>query len=247
VLIVASPSPTAAGAVLVSHGSRDRPWVALTFDADITQAMLAALRAHRVAAWYDPRLIATLQASDTPATIFLTGLWAQTYPEVVRSLALDPRFELENHSLDHAAFRAPCYRLPGLRNDATRWAEVIDAARVIAALTGRVPRYFRFPGGCYAPSDLALVAALGETPVGWDVVSGDAFQRDARVIVARVLAQVRPGSIIVLHLVGAPNAPATEAALRIIIPELRARGYRFVTLAQLLGETTRTRSHRQLP
>ena len=102
-------------------------------------------------------------------------------------------------------------------------------------LAARVPRYFRFPGGCHGRSDLALVAALGETPVGWDVVSGDAFQPDARIVASTVLARVRPGSIVVLHHVGAPNAPATEAALRQIIPALRARGYRFVTLEQLLG------------
>jgi len=133
------------------------------------------------------------------------------------------------------AFRGPCYGLPVVTDDAARRAEVTDGARVIAGLTGRSPHYFRFPGGCYGRSDLRLVAALGETPVGWEVVSGDAFQPNAGVIVSTVLARVRPGSIVVLHLVGAPNAPATETALREIIPALRARGYRFVTVAQLLA------------
>ena len=49
-----------------------------------------------------------------------------------------------------------------------------------------------------------------------------------------VLDDVRPGSIVVMHLIGAPNAPATAAALRTVIPALRARGYRFVTLRELL-------------
>ncbi len=181
-----SPSLARASAVLITHGPRAHRWVALTFDADMTRGMLADLRAHLVAAWYDPRIVATLRATDTPATIFLTGLWAETYPAVVRSLAADPRFELENHSFDHAAFRAPCYGLPVVTDDSARRAEVADGARVIAGLTGRTPRFFRFPGGCYGRSDLRLVAALGETPVGWEVVSDDAFQPNAGIWVTKL-------------------------------------------------------------
>jgi peptidoglycan/xylan/chitin deacetylase (PgdA/CDA1 family) len=83
------------------------------------------------------------------------------------------------------------------------------------------------------------VRSLGEQPVQWDVVSGDAFQRDPQVIVRSVLAAVRPGSIVIAHCIGAPNAPATAAAMSVIIPALRARGYRLVTLAQLLGKRQR--------
>jgi peptidoglycan/xylan/chitin deacetylase (PgdA/CDA1 family) len=52
---------------------------------------------------------------------------------------------------------------------------------------------------------------------------------------------VRPGSIVIAHCVGAPNAPATAAAMRVIIPALRARGYRFVTVERLLRAQRRTR------
>ena len=49
-----------------------------------------------------------------------------------------------------------------------------------------------------------------------------------------VLDQVRPGAIIVMHMMGGPSAPATGEAVRRLIPELRARGYRFATLTQRL-------------
>ena len=209
--------------------------IALTFDADMTQGMLARLRAHAVASWYDPRIVAELRLTGTPATVFLTGLWAQTYPDVVRSLAPDPRFEIENHSFDHAAFRAPCFGLPTVSTDAARRKEVSDGASVITAAGGSTPVYFRFPGGCHATADLKLVAGLGETPIGWDVVSGDAFQSDPKVVVRAVLAGVQPGSIIVIDLMGAPNAPATADALATLIPELRAGGYEFITLREMLA------------
>lgn len=52
---------------------------------------------------------------------------------------------------------------------------------------------------------------------------------------ATVLTQVRPGAIVMMHLQGGANAPATGTALRIIIPALRQRGYRLVTVSELLS------------
>lgn len=219
------------------HGSRNRRWVALTFDADMTRGMLTMLRSGRVHGWYDAALFDELRATGTPATIFLTGLWTRTYPEIVRQLARDPLFELENHSLDHAGWVTPCYGLPTVTSAAAKRSEIGGARDIIKRVAGVTPGFFRFPGGCAKRADVRLVEAHGEHPVGWDVVSGDAFQTNPAVIVRAVLSGVRPGSIIVAHCVGAPNTPATAAAIREIIPALRARGYRFVTLDRLLGVT----------
>lgn len=237
ILLVGALAAAAAQAAVpapITHGSRDRREVALTFDADMTQGMLGLLESGKVARWYDPELIAYLRRTRTPATVFLTGLWAKTYPGIVRSLARDRLFELENHSYDHAAWKDPCYGLPVVKTAARKRFEVAGSARIIESVAGRAPRYFRFPGGCFAPADLAIVAAAGERVVGWDVVSGDAFQPDPAVVERAVLDGVRPGSIVVMHFMGAPNAPATAAALKIVVPELKARGYRFVTLRELL-------------
>jgi peptidoglycan/xylan/chitin deacetylase (PgdA/CDA1 family) len=219
----------------IDHGPRNHRLVALTFDADMTRAMLARLRSGAQRTWYDAAIVRELRKTRTPATIFLTGLWTQAYPRVVRILAHERLFELENHSVDHAGWLAPCYGLPVVRGTLDKRAEIAQAAATIRAVAGVAVRYFRFPGGCHDASDLRLVAAAGEKPVGWDVVSGDPFQPDARVIVRNVLDRVRPGSIVVMHLVGAPNAPATARALPIIITTLRARGFRFVTLHRLLA------------
>lgn len=221
--------------VVITHGDRTARRVALTFDADMTPQMLAALRSGKVKSWYDERIVRLLQATHTPATIFLTGLWTRTYPRVVRSLARDPLFELENHSWDHAAWTGDCYGLPRVTATRRKRAEVLAAAAEIARVTGRSPRYFRFPGGCHSARDVRLVAAAGEQVIGWDVVSGDPFQPAPAPIERAVLDGVRPGSIVVMHLIGAPNAPATAAALRVVVPALKARGYRFVTVAALLG------------
>ena len=219
---------------LVEHGPRTRPWVALTFDADMTRAMLAALQAGRERSAYDPTIVAQLRALRAPATIFLTGLWTATYPDVARSLARDPLFELANHTVDHSGFFGGCYGLPQVTTVAAKEAEIRDAAATIARVTGVRPHWFRFPGGCHSTADARLVAAAGEQPVQWDDVSGDAYLRDPAAIVAQTLHQARPGSIVVMHLNGAPNAPATGGAIAAVVRGLRARGLRPVTLSRLL-------------
>nr|MDQ6914433.1 polysaccharide deacetylase family protein [Actinomycetota bacterium] len=220
---------------VVEHGPRTRRWVALTFDADMTRQMLSALRAGRVRSAYDARIVAQLRNMRVPATVFLTGLWTTTYPDVARSLARDPLFELGNHTVDHSGFVAACYGLPGVATRAAKRAEILDAAATIARVTGRHPRWFRFPGGCYGRGDTRLVAAAGEQPVQWDDASGDAYLRDPAAIAAQTLRQARPGSIIVMHLNGAPNAPATGDALAVVVRGLRARDLRPVTLSRLLA------------
>jgi peptidoglycan-N-acetylglucosamine deacetylase len=220
-------------AAIVTHGPRDRSRVALTFDADMTPAMLVRVRSG-VEKAYDPEIVRELRAARVPATIFLTGLWAAHYRDVVRGLARDPLFELENHSMDHAGFTTSCFGLARVgTEDRKRW-EVAAAAEVISEITRLKQRFFRFPGGCHSSADLRLVRSLGHEAVGWDVVSGDSYQPDPAVVERNVLANVRPGSIVVLHLNGFPNAPATADALPTVISSLRSRGYELVTLHELL-------------
>jgi peptidoglycan/xylan/chitin deacetylase (PgdA/CDA1 family) len=208
--------------------------VALTFDADMTQGMLAKVRGGAPSVGYDPEIVRELRASHTPATIFMTGLWPTAHPGPARQLAHDRLFEIENHTYDHAAFSEPCFGLPPVAGASAKRSEVERTARVLRDLTGRTSEYLRFPGGCHGRDDLALVASLGEQPLQWDVISGDAYLRDPAAVARQTLAGVRPGSIVVMHLVGAPTAPATAAALRTILPTLRRRGLRPVKLARLL-------------
>lgn len=226
---------SAAAPHLITHGPRTHRWVALTFDADMTYEMIASLRAGKVRSWYDRAVVRTLRRTKTPATIFLTGLWTKTYPNAVRSFARDPLFELENHSWDHRAWAGSCYGLPAVRGRGAKRAEVLRTAAIVRKVAGVTPRYFRFPGGCLTRADVRLVASLGEQPVQWDVISGDSFLTDPAKVESEVLRQVRPGSIVVMHLVGPARTPATAPAVRSLIPKLRARGYRFVTLERMLA------------
>ncbi len=65
-------------------------------------------------------------------------------------------------------------------------------------------------------------------------MAGDGFQKDKNKIVRNVVSKVKPGSIVVLHMMGGPNAPKTAEALSIIIEKLKDKGYQFVKVSDLL-------------
>jgi len=228
----ASPPPVPR-VVLAARTSE--PLVALTFDLDMTPQMSALARAG--ARWFNTDAIGYLRANKIHATLFMTGMWAELYPAIARQLATDPDFEIGNHSYSHPAFHAPCYQL-GWVSRASQVQQISFAQQAIQRVTGVTPRYFRFPGGCYDPLALDLVHASGLIPVQWNVNSIDAFNPNSRQIASVVLSEVRPGSIVIMHLQGGANAPGTGAALRLIVPALQRKGYRFVTVTELLAAGT---------
>ncbi|MFD5715273.1 polysaccharide deacetylase family protein [Streptomyces pharetrae] len=220
------------------HGPRSDTdkTVALTFDADMT-----ADQGPRAAAgerFDHPQLITTLRTLKVPATVFMTGRWAEEYPAQARSIGRDPLFEVANHSYSHFAFTDDCYGLPTVTEERMR----ADVTRAYAAFRAAgVPEakpYFRFPGGCYDRRALRALSGTGVTAVQWDVVGGDAFATDADAVARQVLDGVRPGSVVVLHCTRSA-APTTERAIRTIVPELRRQGFRFVKVSELIGSAPR--------
>lgn len=216
------------------HGPRSRTdkTVALTFDADMT-----ADQGERAAAgerFDNPELIAALRQLKVPATLFMTGRWVEEYPIQARSIGRDPLFEIANHSYSHHAFTENCHGLPTMAPTRMR-ADLERAYRVFreAGVSDPMP-YFRFPGGCYDNRALRRLSASGVTAVQWDVTSGDAFATDPDDVVREVLDGVRPGSVVVMHCTRSA-APVTERAVRKIVPALRARGFRFVKVSELVG------------
>ncbi|MFJ8150840.1 polysaccharide deacetylase family protein [Streptomyces sp. NPDC094468] len=222
-------------AAVFSNGPRTAgKTVALTFDADMTadEGPRAAAGEH----FDNPALIATLRRLKVPATVFMTGRWADEYPDQARSLGHDAQFEVANHSYSHYAFTGDCYGLPtvsaaNMKSDVQR----AYAALLRAGVPHPMP-YFRFPGGCYDDQARRAVGSLGVTAVQWDVVSGDAFATDADAVTQQVLDGVKPGSVVVMHCTRSA-APTTEEVLRHVVPELRHRGFRFVKVSELIGRT----------
>ena len=194
--------------------------VALTFDAGANADGLLAI-------------LSTLRTSGVPATFFLTGNFVRSYPALSAELARDG-FRLGDHSVDHPYFTQ--------LGDSQIRSEVLDAASAIRSVTGADPKpLFRFPYGDYDVRTLEVVNALGYVAVGWTVDTlgweGTSSGITTASIVSRVLAALRPGEIVLMHVGSNPGDHSTldAQALPGLIGSLRSAGYSFMTLADLAG------------
>ena len=201
--------------------------VALTFDLCQTVSPIAG---------YDGAIVDYLRAETVPATFFAAGRWLLTHKDRAAELAADRRFLVANHSYDHPDLHAaPAARIESeiLLTEAALAITREAAAKSCPANAPAAPmRLFRFPYGSCAPSGVAAANAIGSVVIQWDTVSGDPDGTSARAIIRNVFSTVRPGSIVVMHANG--RGTHTAEALRTIVPRLKAEGYRFLTVADLI-------------
>ena len=204
--------------------------VALTFDFCETAGEIAG---------YDGAIVDELRRRKIPSTFFVGGHWATTHPGRFTEMATDPQFEIANHTWTHANLRTV--------DDARLRREILapEAAFHLAAGApicprpdARVPaertKFLRFPFGACDARSMAAVNDAGMAAIQWDVSTGDPSPfATADMIVADTLRQVRPGSIVLAHANG--RGFHTGAALPRVLDELTKRGYRFVTVGELLA------------
>jgi peptidoglycan/xylan/chitin deacetylase (PgdA/CDA1 family)/sulfur carrier protein ThiS len=173
---------------------------------------------------FTPRILAALQKLRVHATFFVIGYLAQTYPDLVRR-ELRLGMTVGNHTYNHPEV-PPFGQLPP-----RLIADEIALGSEILGRLGVHPRVFRPPGGSTSPAVVRAAATLGERVVLWSVDPTDWQPGTSKgQIVRRVLAAVRPGSIVILH-DGGGDRSATLAALPAIVRGIRHRGLHLITLA----------------
>lgn len=219
---------------IATHGNRDVQEIALTFDADMTPGMQHMLVSGSVASYYDTELIAYLEKTHTKATLFMTGLWIESYPKQAKELGTNRLFELASHSYSHGGFSGSCFGLTPVPDD-NDMGEILKTQANLEKIAGVKGKLFRFPGGCYDDYDLKILHELHITPVQWDVVAHDGFNNSLEQVENNVLPNVQNGSIIVMHMNGYPNDPQTKNAVEYFVPELKKRGFHFVKVSELLN------------
>ena len=154
------------------------------------------------------------------ATFFAVGSQLETQPALAR------RIVREGHALGNHTYRhADLTRLPA----AAVFAELDRTQATIRRLTGVPTRLLRPPYGAMNGTVRALAAQRGYRIALWDVDPQDWRGRSSASIAASVLADVRPGAVVLLH-DGGGNRASTVAALRRVLETLSARGYRFEAL-----------------
>ncbi|MDX6666712.1 MAG: peptidoglycan-N-acetylglucosamine deacetylase [Solirubrobacteraceae bacterium] len=165
--------------------------------------------------------IDALRRAHVRATFFLVGRNLPGREQLVRSeLTVG---ELGDHTYTHPW-------LPSL--DAATMAQELSRAKDAIALTGGAPvGLFRPPYEGRTPAIDAQAKALGMLQILWDVDSRDWAGADHNGIARNVIRGLRPGSIFLMH----ENRGQTIRALRKILPALRRKRLRAVTVSELLA------------
>jgi peptidoglycan/xylan/chitin deacetylase (PgdA/CDA1 family) len=195
-----------------SHGDRERPRVALTFDDG----------PHPV---HTAPLLDALAELDAPATFFVVGRDVDANPALVERMVRDGH-ELGNHTYRHRY-------LPLARSRSVEH-ELRATDRAIVRAAGVIPNIARPPWGGRSPRNVRVFRRLRKRLVLWDVNSFDWKGKPACEVVERVLDRARAGSIILMH-EARDGGETTIEAVRLLIPALRARGFELVTVSRAIA------------
>jgi peptidoglycan/xylan/chitin deacetylase (PgdA/CDA1 family) len=206
------------------HGNPSFRYIALTFDDGPDPK-------------YTERILDILKANDVSATFFLVGDHVRSYPDLVRRMAADGH-EIGNHTDTHRNL----FLLPKRQTI----AEIDNSAKSIAAVTAQRPRLFRPPRGLYDRALLSLLAERRNTLVLWSISSQDWAEVSPGGIRRNILSRVQGGDILLFHDSGAivsaqgGDRDNTINALPKILSQLKARGFRLVTVSELYSITSLT-------
>lgn len=171
------------------------------------------------------QILEILKKNNIKATFFMVGQMVKYFPQVAKQVAADGHV-IGNHTWHHWYFQM---------DGATASSEIDRTADIIYKTTGEKTTLFRPPGG-FLNNGLAQYAKNEKYAVMmWSEQSGDAERRSPQVpgLVTNVLKQAKPGAIVLLH-DGGGNRSKSVKALPEMIAGLKAQGYRFVRIPQLL-------------
>ncbi|MET9499429.1 polysaccharide deacetylase family protein [Streptomyces sp. NPDC006552] len=183
--------------------------VALTFDAGPSEN--------------SPRLLDILKQKQVPATFFLLGKnHIAKHPDLVKRMAREGH-EIASHTWDHQI-------LTDISDDQVR-AEFRRTDDAVERLTGKRPTLMRPPQGRTNDHVSALAKQEGLAQVLWDVTTKDYTVPPSRTITERAVRQTHRDSIILLHDIYKNTVPAVPE----VIDRLKAKGYVFVTVPQLIA------------
>jgi len=207
------PAATASGRkrpALWNSVNTGRKVVALTFD-DGPHAKLT------------PQLLDLLRRENVHATFFVLGSLVSENPEIVQRMAAEGH-EVANHSWNHP-------RLPSLGAD--QFAHQIrDTTAIIEKNTGKKVTLMRPTYGLYNERvKKQLLEDYGLDMILWSVDPNDWKKPGADVVARRLVNGARPGAILLAHDIH----PGTIAAMPQVISQLKAKGYEFATVSELIA------------
>ena len=213
-LLAVLPGNSFYGNVL-THAETQRKIIALTFDDGPYPP-------------YTQKLLKVLAEKNVHATFFMVGENAAAHPELVREV------QGAGHQIAlHAGYHQDLLKLSPeeVRNN------IAYGKSTLENITGTNIHYMRPPHGFKDWSVISAIENAGLQTTNWSIIPRDWTNPGAEIIAQRVLEKAEPGAIVLLHDGDSPKKQAprdqTIAAVAIIIDNLRAQGYEFVTIDEL--------------
>ena len=175
-------------------------------------------------------ILKALEEANVKATFFTVQFWAEEHPDYLKKID-EAGHEIGTHSATHP-------KMSQLSEEAIK-TELTTSSRAITEATGKQVTLFRPPFGDYDNAVIDTSLSLGLMPVQWDVDSLDWKDLSAKEIAERVVMKAKSGSIILCH----NNGLHTAEALPVILDTLRARGFTFVPVGELIYRENYTIDH----
>lgn len=173
---------------------------------------------------FTPQILDILKKNHIKATFFVVGENCEAYPDIVKRQAAEGH-EIENHTFTH----------PDLNNDDAINTEkqIVMTEKVIEKITHKRPSYFRPPKRLFKNTTLDVAELNGYTTVLWTIGLEHHKSKTVEDMANRVIKAAKPGTIFLAH-DGRLDRTRTVKALPLVIEGYKKKGYRFVTLQELI-------------
>lgn len=198
----------------------------IVFSAPVRQKVVALTFDDGPSAKFTPRILDILDKYHVKATFFLIGKNMEAHPEIVREIVR------RGHAIGNHTYTHPW----NIERDtqAEMIGELDRCEQIIERMTGGRAHLFRPPRGMVDGSVYTIAREEGYETVLWSVCADHHDAPTPRMMADRVLRRNRPGAIILAHDSDMSIRWKDVAATPLIIEGLRRRGYRFVTVPELL-------------
>jgi len=206
------------------EGSNDIIWQVNT-----NEKMIALTFDDGPSATFTPKVLDILKKNNVHGTFFVIAHEVEKYPDIVRRMVYEGN-EIANHTYNHKYLNR--FSREDLRE------ELKLAETTIMEASGFKPRLFRPPGGYYNKDIVEVSKEQGYRVIiwSWEQQSGDWANPGIGTIIRRVLKNAESGNIVVLHDRGG-DRNQTIRALQPIIDGLKKRGFKVVTVSEMLEST----------
>ncbi len=181
---------------------------------------------------WTPKILDELKKAGVKATFFMLGRHVEQYPDVAKRVAAEGH-EIGNHTYDHHVLIY--YKTEELEK------EIKDAEKIIKNATGKTTRYFRPPKAWLTAAEKQKIEDMGYRTVLWSLNSKDWVTFHDKQITSYLLRHIRPGDIILFHDSGGVfgteggNRTQTVKVIPRLVGKLKEKGYKFVTITELLN------------